>query len=401
MAHLTDAAVKRLPIPDKGNKLTYDDEVKGFAVRVTAAGARSFVLRYRVRSSMRERTYTIGDAAHWRCTEARAEAKRLKHLVDQGEDPQGDLQDERSAPTMADLCARFEAEHLPRVRPSTRGYYQQAIRKYVLAILGPHTKVADVAFADIDAMHRKITASYPYGANRTVAMLSKVFTLAQRWGLRDSNPCKGVERNYEATRKRYLSGDELARLTAALAEHDDKQAADIIRMLLLSGARRGEAFAMKWADLDLNAGIWTKLGHTLKQKTDHVVPLSAPARQLLAGIRTAQRPPGEYVFPGRYGHGHREAINKSWARLCKAAGITNLRIHDLRHSYASHLASSGVSLHVIGGLLGHASTATTHRYSHLYDDTLRQVTERVGALVESAGKAALDTVVPIKRGGRP
>jgi integrase len=401
MAHLTDAAVKRLPIPDKGNKLTYDDEVKGFAVRVTAAGARSFVLRYRVRSSMRERTYTIGDAAHWRCTEARAEAKRLKHLVDQGEDPQGDLQDERSAPTMADLCARFEAEHLPRVRPSTRGYYQQAIRKYVLAILGPHTKVADVAFADIDAMHRKITASYPYGANRTVAMLSKVFTLAQRWGLRDSNPCKGVERNYEATRKRYFSGDELARLTAALAEHDDKQAADIIRMLLLSGARRGEVFAMKWADLDLNAGIWTKLGHTLKQKTDHVVPLSAPARQLLAGIRTAQRPPGEYVFPGRYGHGHREAINKSWARLCKAAGITNLRIHDLRHSYASHLASSGVSLHVIGGLLGHASTATTHRYSHLYDDTLRQVTERVGALVESAGKAALDTVVPIKRGGRP
>src|SRR5262249_44995169 len=172
--HLTDAVIRRLSIPAKGNKLTYDDEVAGFGCRVTAGGSRSYVLNYPGRLTPRERRHTIGEATHWRCTAARVEAKRLKLLIDRGGDPQGDLQAERAAPIMLDLCQRFEAEHLPRVRPSTRGYYQQAIRKYVLPILGPHTKVADVAFADIDALHRKITARHPYAANRTVALLSKV-----------------------------------------------------------------------------------------------------------------------------------------------------------------------------------------------------------------------------------
>jgi len=396
--HLTDAIVRRLPIPAKGNKLTYDDEVSGFGVRVTAGGSRSYVLNYRVKGTQRERRYTIGDATYWRCTAARAEAKQLKLLVDQGGDPQGELQDERAAPTMLDLCQRFEAEHLPRVRPSTRGYYQQATRKYVLPILGPHTKVANVRFEDVDALHRKITARHPYAANRTVAMLSKVFSLAIRWGMCEHNPCRGISRNYEAARKRYLSGDELARLTTALAEHDDQQAANIIRLCLLTGCRRGEAFAARWADLDLGTGVWTKPGHTLKQKTDHVVPLSAAARQLLADLRATQRPLGEYVFPGRYGHGHREAINKSWARLCSAADITGLRIHDLRHSYASHLASAGVSLHVIGGLLGPSTPATTHRYAHLFDDSLRKATERVSAIVAAAGKP-VKPPIKLKRGG--
>jgi integrase len=392
--HLTDAVVRRLPAPATGNKVSYDAAVTGFGIRLTAGGARSYVLRYRVRGSMRERTYTIGAAAHWSCTVARAEAKRLKLIIDQGGDPQGDLQDERSAPTMLDLTQRFEAEHLPRLRPLARNYYPQVLKDRVLPFFGAKTKVADVTWSDVDRFHRAITAEgSPYAANRYLSVLSKMFSLALRWQMCERNPCQGVERNYEASRKRYLSGDELVRLTTALAEHDDQQAANIVRLLLLTGARRGEVFAARWADLDLGTGVWTKPGHTLKQKTDHVVPLSATARQLLAGLRG--RALGEYVFPGRYGHGHRETINKSWTRLCTAAGISGLRIHDLRHSYASHLASAGVSLHVIGGLLGHSTPATTHRYAHLFDDSLRKATERVSAIVAAAGKP----VLKLKRGG--
>jgi len=269
---------------------------------------------------------------------------------------------------MLDLCQRFEAEHLPRLRPLSRNYYPQVLKDRVLPFFGAKTKVVDITYGDVDRFHRAITTEgSPYAANLYLSVLSKMFSLAVRWNMCERNPCQGVERNYEAARKRYLSGDELSRLTTALAEHDDQQAANIVRLLLLTGARRGEVFAMRWDDLELSTGVWTKLGSTVKQATDHIVPLSARARQLLAAIHAAQRPPGEYVFPGRYGHGHRDTINKNWKRLLKAAGIASLRIHDLRHSYASHLASAGVSLHTIGALLGHSTPATTHRYAHLFD----------------------------------
>ena len=144
-------------------------------------------------------------------------------------------------------------------------------------------KVDGVAWSDIDALHRRITkAGHPYQANRVIATASKMFALAIRWRMRADNPVKGVERNQEHKRKRYLSSEELARLTGVLASHEDREAADIVRLLLLTGCRRGEALAARWADLDLTAGTWIKPGSSTKQRTDHVSPLSAPARQLLA-----------------------------------------------------------------------------------------------------------------------
>ena len=230
-----------------------------------------------------------------------------------------------------------------------------------------------------------------------------MFSLAARWGMRDDNPCKGVERNVEHHRRRYLVGDELARLIKALAEHDDRQAADIIRLLLLTGARRGEVLAMRWADVDLTEGTWSKPPSSTKQREHHQVPLSAPARQLLSEIRKRQagkqHAVGEYVFPGVGSSGHVVELKRAWRRICKAAGITGLRIHDLRHSYASQLASGGTSLPMIGALLGHSNPATTHSYSHLFDDPLRAATERVGAIITAAGKPA-EEPVKLKRRGR-
>jgi integrase len=219
-----------------------------------------------------------------------------------------------------------------------------------------------------------------------------MFSQAIRWGWRQDNPAKGVERNHEEKRQRYLSAAEIATLSTALAEHEDKQAADIVRLLLLTGARKGEVLAMRWQDLDLAEGIWTKPSAHTKTKKPHRVPLSAPAKQLLSELRDAAKADAEFVFPGRY-DGHRVKLDRAWVEICRSAKIASARIHDLRHTYASVLASHGLSLPIIGALLGHTQPATTARYAHLLDDPLRQATEKVGALV--GGKPSA-TVIPFR-----
>ena len=305
--HLTDATIKRLPLPTKGNKIYYDSDVKGFGARITSGGARSFVLNYVTRGG-RERRYTIGACSDWSTADARREAKRLRHLIDQGADPLADVEAERAAPTVAELCDRFEQEHLPRKRESTAGDYGRMLANHIRPALG-HLKVSEVTFTDIDALHRKLSkAGHPYAANRCVALLSKMFSLSARWRMRETNPCKGIEKNLEHHRRRYLSGDELVRLVKALGEYSDQQVANVFRLLLLTGARRGEALSARWADVDLGKGVWSKPAASTKQREDHQIPLSGPARQLLSEIRAAQsakhRVLGTYVFPGAGGSGH-------------------------------------------------------------------------------------------------
>ena len=164
------------------------------------------------------------------------------------------------------------------------------IAKRILPALGA-IKVADVTFSDIDGLHRKITrGGTPIRANRVLALLSKMFSLAIKLQMRSDNPCRGVERNQENKRTRYLSADEISRLTAALAAHEDQQAANIVRLLLLTGARLNEVQSATWDQFDIERGIWTKPGATTKQKTEHRVPLSAPARQLLAELHAGTTP---------------------------------------------------------------------------------------------------------------
>lgn len=374
---LTDAVVKALPVPEKGSKIEYDSEVKGFGIRVTAAGARSFVLNYRVHG--RERRFTIGAWTVWKTAAARSEAAELKKQIAHGGDPLADIETEREAPTVARLCERFIDEHLQKKRPSTQRDYRQQIENDILPAL-KHLKVAAVTFSDVDALHRKITKRAPYRANRVASLLSKMFSLAIKWGWRADNPVRGLERNTEQRRERYLDADELVRLTVALAEHEDQQAANIIRFLLLTGARRGEVQAARWEQFDLTAGVWSKPSASTKQGKPHRVPLSAPATQLLRELWESADPEAVFVFPGR-SKGHRIEIKYDWAALCKAAGISGTRIHDLRHTYASLLVSGGLSLPIIGALLGHTQAQTTNRYAHLMDDPLRAATETVGAIV--------------------
>ena len=193
----------------RGNRITYDDAVKGFGCRITAAGARSFVVVYHRRSDGKQRRLTIGSYPDWSTSAAREEAKRLKREVGGGADPLGAYQAGRAAPTVADLSARFLTDYAPRKRPSTQRVYKQQIAAEILPALGG-MKVAAVTHANVDAFHHKLSARAPTHANRMLAVLSKMFSLAVRWGWRGDNPCKGIERNQEEKRHRYLTAAELA-----------------------------------------------------------------------------------------------------------------------------------------------------------------------------------------------
>lgn len=402
---IDDGAVKNAALPPSGNRIIFDADhknaIKGFGVRVTAGGARSFVLNYR-NADGTARRYTIGAYGRdqWSVEAARKEAGNLKKRIDRGEDPQGEKRATREADTVADLCERYCEDWLPRKRESS----QLSDRRIIKSLIGPKLgkrKVKSIGYAEIDGLHRSLKAT-PYQANRTLALLSKMFTLAIRWGLRPDNPCRGIERYPEVKRRRYLKGDETARLIKALAELDDQTAANAIRLCLLTGCRRGEALKATWSQFDLETGHWTKPGATTKQKTEHQVPLSAAVATLVKDM-LAQAPrddAGElasaFVFPGTTPDMPLADVRDAWDKLRTAAGIPDVRLHDLRHTFASILASAGQSLPLIGALLGHTQPATTQRYAHLFDDPLRQAVDTVGAVVTGTKGAE---VVPFTRGG--
>ncbi len=411
---ITERMLKNLATPAGKYRIWYDDEITGFGVRVTQSGTKSFIVAYT--GGGRERRYTIGKHPAWSVAAARAEAKRLRLQIDTGGDPMGDRHAKRGEQTVADLCDRYLADYAPQKnRPATIAKNRDYIDRLIKPRIGK-LKAPVVSYSDIDGLHRQITIENgPYIANRVAALCSKLFSLAMRWGWRSDNPAKGIERNQEAKRERYLTGPELRRLSQALAEYplkekvrlsreralaqgrkwawqdrktplrEREQSCNAIRLLMLTGARKAELLSATWDQFDLTNGVWTKPGAATKQKTSHRIPLSAPARQLLASMPAESR----YVFPGR-GGGHQKDIKSTWDSMRELAGIPDVRIHDLRHTYAAQLASAGLSLPIIGALLGHTQAQTTARYSHLMDDPLRQATERVGAALGAQDAEDLD-----------
>ncbi len=377
---ITDRLARSLELPERSNRITYDTEVKGFGIRVTAAGARAFILNYRV--GKRERRITIGAYPDWSVAAAREEAKRLKRDVSVGFDPMGDRHADRAASTVAELADRYLREHAIHKVERAQKDDKSMIDKLILPVIG-QLKVKDVRREDIDQLHRKVSETKPIRANRMAQLLSKMFALAIRWECRLDNPAHGLRKNPEHKRTRYLSEAELARLLTVLDEHENRRSANVIRLLLLTGARRGEAMSATWDQFDLDAGIWVKPSAHTKQKKEHRVPLSEPSISLLKSIK-AGGSPSAYVFPGMAQDAPLVEIRRFWNSVCTKAGLEDCRIHDLRHTYASILASAGLSLPVIGALLGHTQPNTTARYAHLFDDPLREATQTVGNVLNAA-----------------
>jgi integrase len=398
---LTTEIAKRLGRPDKGSVITYDHTkgdnptkvVRGFGLRVTVAGAKAFILNYR--AAGQERRLTIGTFPDWSVSRARAEARELRVRVDRGEDPLADRVALREAPTVRQLADRYIAEHLPKKRVGSARDDKAMLQTWVLPTLGAK-KVASVRPVDVEALHTKVTRSgAKTRANRVVGLLSKLFTLSVKWEYRADNPCKGaVDRNPETKRKRYLSTAEISRLSLVLGECNSRQAANAIRLLMLTGARRNEVCGATWGQFDLAAETWTKAASETKQNREHCVPLSAPALQLLQEIGPGH--PDEFLFPGGNGRGYLN-IRTTWETVREKAGLADVHLHDLRHSFASILVSGGASLPLIGALLGHSNPATTARYAHLQMDPLRAAAERVGSVITASGSAEVVPLVKVQR----
>lgn len=410
---LTDSLVRKTLPPVRGQIIIWDCEVKGFALRVTAGGSKAFVLDYR--AAGRQRRVTIGSYPDWALEAARKAAKAMKREVDAGHDPMGTRHSERAAPLMQDLWGRYQLEHLPKMAARSQADQRAIWEKIILPRLGK-TKVAAIDYADIDGLHRDITTirKTPVRANRVVEILRKAFNLAIHWKWRTDNPAKGIAKNPEQERDRYLNKSEIAALVSALNTHREPNSVNAIKLLMLTGARRGEVLNATWEMFDLENGIWTKPSAHTKQRRIHRVPLNGPALQLLNDIkdqalRSASArglPLNRFVFPGVDGKPLSD-IKRTWVSVCCKAGLAKqvekrnrsgkivkdkegkaaliwqptLRMHDLRHSFASILVSAGASLPLIGQMLGHTQPKTTARYAHLYDDTKRAAAEVVGQAI--------------------
>lgn len=388
---ITAQVVAALKPPAAGNRVVWDTDLTGFGARITAAGAVSFVLRYVLNG--RERRYTLGKHPDLSPGAARERATVLRGRVAAGEDPMEARRDARDAATMGELCDDYLERHArPKKRPKSVKGDEQLIRLYIRPRFGSR-KVSAIGRRDLDELHQSLKA-HPYQANRLIALLSKMFSLAVSWGWRLDNPVKGIERFAEDRRHRWLSGDELGALGKALKAYPDKRFSDAMQLLTLTGARSGEVRNATWDQFDLARGVWTKPSHHTKQKKTEHVPLSGEARLLVARLRDqALKTLGDedklrefpFLFPGSDKGKPLGDLNGAWRAICKEAGIRGARIHDLRHTYASHLVSGGHSLPLVGRLLGHTQPGTTQRYAHLADDPLRKATDEFGAMY---GKAA-------------
>ena len=405
---LTAGLIQSTETPANGNVVIWDSNVTGLGARVTAAGNRSFVFRY-VHNS-RERRMTLGPFPALSITAAREMATQHRASVARGLDPLGARQTARSTPTVADLCHDYLERHARRhKRPGSIRDDEAMIETIIKPKLG-RCRVSDLASRDVETIHHAMRNT-PYRANRCLALISKMLSLAIKWGWRTDNPAKGISRYQEQRRERWLDTEEISKLADALDQLEDRPAANALRLLLLTGARKGEVLKMRWADVDFSSGRWNKPSAHTKQKRNEHVPLSPPALELLQRLKA--RPDASmsaYVFPGNTPDTHLADIKKTWRRVCITAGlveqrprlsasgkpvmdnqgqpvieqIPTARIHDLRHTFASHLVSSGRSLALVGRLLGHTQPATTARYAHLADDPLRDAVGAFGAVVSSS-----------------
>lgn len=209
-----------------------------------------------------------------------------------------------------------------------------------------------------------------------------MFALAVRWKIRPDNPATAFIRNPEHPRERFLDRNEIERLSSTLASHQNQRFAQIIRLVLLTGARRGQVLNARWEHFDLDAGVWTKPAATTKQRRLHRAPLATAAVQLLRVIRANVPVDCPWVFPGDVEGRPVHEIKWFWNDVRTQAGLPGVRVHDLRHTFASLLVSGGMSLPMIGKLLGHTQVQTTLRYAHLSDDPLRAGLNQVGDMLK-------------------
>ena len=406
----------------------WDSELKGFGLRVRPSGARSYVVLLRPAGEGRRaavRRVTIDTVGKITPDEARLAAKRIIGSVAHGEDPAAERAQARSAATMKDLAEAFLAEHVEvKRKPSTAAKYRYVVEAFILPAFG-RLKPSDVTRAAVARLHHE-NAERPTIANYTLAVLSAIFTFGEARGLiaEGINPTRHVERFEEEKRERFLTGAELARLGEALREAEtvglpwraepkpgskskhlvrpenwvsrfDPAAVAALRLLIFTGARLREILHLQWTEIDFERGLLF-LGDSKTGKKSIV--LNAPALAILQCLPNR----GPFVIPGDKPDAPRADLKRLWQAVTARADLHGVRIHDLRHTFASVGAGGGLGLPIVGKLLGHTQASTTQRYAHLDADPLRRAADTIGATIAAAmdGKAGGDVVTLKKPRGK-
>ncbi len=282
----------------------------------------------------------------------------------------------------------------PKGKPRTVAEFRRLIEKRILPALG-RRKVADVNRSDVVKLHQSL-AAIPVEANRTLTVVKAMLNQAERWGMRTdgSNPCRHVEKYPEQKRERFLTGEEIRRLGEALSEAE-KAGGELpgfvvaVRLLALTGMRRSEVLGLKWEYVDAQRSCFFLPDSKTGRKTVHV---GAPVLDLLASALRLEGSP--FVCAGLRHGAAVVGIDKAWRRIAKRAGLEGVRLHDLRHSFASVGAAAGLGLPVLGAILGHSSPGTTARYAHLADDPRRAGAERISGEIAAAlnGRPAAEVI---------
>ncbi|MEQ1901177.1 MAG: tyrosine-type recombinase/integrase [Devosia sp.] len=402
----TDAA-----LPGAVRYVIFDTEIHGFGLRVSPTGAKSWIYTYRAGEGGRrtaKKRVTLGSTKRFTPEEAREEAERLRARVNLGMDPQEQKAKQRLSMTVSELAERFLTEHVGAKRkPATKASYEGVINTWVLPPIGSK-KAKDVTRTDIAGMHFSMRTR-PAQANRTVAIVGSMFGFAFRHGLVESavNPARGIVKFKQEGRERFLSGAELESLGAAIREAETvgvpwqtdptkkakhlrregretvigEHAAAAIRLLVFTGARLREILHLKWDHVDFDRGLLLLPDSKTGKKT---IVLNTPALSVLNGLARI----GVYVIAGDTAgtddEQPRADLKRPWTVLTRHAGLKGLRIHDLRHNFASFGVGGGMGLPIIGKLLGHAQPQTTARYAHLDSDPLKKASDAIGQTIAAA-----------------
>lgn len=387
MARLTKRTVDQLE-PGSVETTHWDDELRGFGVRVWPSGRKVYIAMTRIKGRLRK--ITIGPHGPVTADKARVKAHEIISQAKAGSDPARELDEARKSPTVKNLGERFLKEHVAiRCKPSTQYEYRRSVELFINPEIGTR-KVVDIERRDIAEMHHRLS-HIPYQANRTLGVLSKMFNLAEVWGLRPdgSNPCLHVKKYAEEKRERFLSADEYASLgrTLTAAEADGSEPTAVVaavRLLMLTGCRLGEIMTLKWSYVD-----WTARALRLPDsKTGaKVVHFGEPVTAVLRSIPKLKDNP--WVITGTKEGARLTDLQPPWRRIRKQAGLDDVRIHDLRHSFASGALFLGEGLPMIGKLLGHTQVQTTARYAHLAVDPVKNAMEKVSDFI--AKQATINT----------
>lgn len=405
---LTKRVVETLVYEGRGNSACYvwDSELKGFGVRVFPSGRKAFLVTYR--AGTRKRFLTLGTFGK-DLTVDQARKKAIASLGDvvRGTDPAEARDQERKGETIRDLCAAYLERY---ARPHKKSWREdeRRINSRILPAWGS-LKAKAIKRADVAALHSRIGTKEgkPYEANRVRELVAKMFELARSWGFvpeDQRNPAQGIDDYKEQKRDRWVTPEELPRLAQAINEEPNETARNALWLYLLTGCRKSELLRAQWDHVDWHRAE-LKLPDT-KTGRVHYVPLSAPALELLRQIPRDEGNP--FILPGR---GPRKSLDASaakpahlvnidspWQRVRKAAGVEDVRLHDLRRTVGSWLAQAGNSLHLIGRVLNHSCQSTTAVYARFGEDSVRAALEQHGArLMGAAGVTPSADVTEIKK----